>query len=150
MRKNNKKAAALENVNMLLLDRKLNEYMDKNGLSATEQRCRLVQVVFRHKVPHFPANIPFIAAIKNCGRGQQVVFGIKQSKISVIDESCLSSETTVGRAFIIDGIRYVLEDTVNGFQRYKPLFKRSSRNRRFTAEQIEEATTRRLITHYNL
>ena len=122
MKKNNKKVAALENVNLYTLTAKVNEFIAKNNLEPTEDKVRLVKMTLRHHVHHFPQDIPFIAAVRKCGE-QQVVFAIKRTKYALIDDIDVSSETNVGKEFEISGVRYVLEDTINGYPRYKPLIK---------------------------
>ncbi len=117
-----KNVAALENVNLLTLTAKVNEYIAKNNLEPTESNVRLVKMTLRHHVHHFPENIPFIAAVRRCGE-QQVVFSIKRTKYALIDDIDVSSETNVGKEFEISGVRYVQVDTINGFPRYKPLIK---------------------------
>lgn len=117
-----KNVAALENVNLLTLTAKVNEYIAKNNLEPTESNVRLVKMTLRHHVHHFPENIPFIAAVRRCGE-QQVVFSIKRTKYALIDDIDVSSETNVGKEFEISGVRYVQVDTINGFPRYKPLNK---------------------------
>ncbi|MBE6450679.1 MAG: hypothetical protein E7016_01800 [Alphaproteobacteria bacterium] len=120
MKKNNKKVAALENVNLLTLTSKVNEYIAKNDLTPTEDKVRLVQMTLRHHVHHFPKDIPFIAAVRKCGESQ-VVFSIKRTKYAVIEDIDISSETNVGKEFTISGVRYVQSDTINGYPRYKPI-----------------------------
>ena len=120
MKKNNKKVAALENVNLLTLTSKINEYIAKNDLTPTEDKVRLVQMTLRHHVHHFPKDIPFIAAVRKCGESQ-VVFAIKRTKYAVIEDIDISSETNVGKEFTISGVRYVQSDTINGYPRYKPI-----------------------------
>ena len=123
MKRNTKKnVAALENVNLLTLTAKVNEYIAKNNLTPTEEKVRLVKMTLRHHVHHFPENIPFIAAVRKCGESQ-VVFLIKRTKYAVIEDIAISSETNVGKEFEISGVRYVLEDTINGYPRYKPLIR---------------------------
>lgn len=117
-----KNSVSLENVNLFLVNNKIDEFLAQNNLQATEARCRLVQVVLRHKVHHFPVNIPFIAAVKKCDNGQQVVYKIKRSKIAAIDDIAISSETKVGQSFQIDRVTYEAVDTISGFARYKPIF----------------------------
>lgn len=113
------KVVAMENVNLLTLTDKVNKYAAKNNLVTTENGVRLVQMTLRHHVHHFPTNIPFIAAVKKCGE-KQVVFFVKRTKFAVIDDIDISSETNVGKTFEIDGVRYELKDTINGYPRYKP------------------------------
>lgn len=117
-----KNVAALENVNLLTLNEKVNEYIVRNNLTPTEDKVRLVKMTLRHHVHHFPENIPFIAATRKCGE-QQVVFSIKRTKYALIDDIDISSETNVGKEFEISGVRYVQVDTINGFPRYKPVIK---------------------------
>ena len=121
------KKVSLENVNLLVVDNKLNEFINKKGISATEGKCRLVQLVLRHKVHHFPTDIPFVAAVKNCVDGQVAVFNVKRTKLALIPGNAVAAETTVGKTFEISGVKYTLTDTVAGFGRYKPRNKRSER-----------------------
>lgn len=118
-----KNSVSLENVNLFLVNNKIDEFMAQNKLEPTEAKCRLVQLVFRHKVHHFPVNIPFIAAVKKCNDGKQVVFKIKRSKIATVDDIAISSETKVGGTFRIGEVTYEAVDLLNGFRRYKPVFK---------------------------
>ena len=120
MKREKNKHVALENVNMLVLNEKLNDFIRRQGVKATEDKCRLVQVVLRHKIHHFPIDIPFIAAVKNCGEGQVAVFNIKRTKLALIPGHSIAAETNVGKGFEISGVRYTLDDTVNGFERFKP------------------------------
>lgn len=123
MKKNDKKnVAARENVNLLTLTSKVNGYINKNNLTPTEDKVRLVKMTLRHHVHHFPKDIPFIAAVRKCGESQ-VVFSIKRTKFALIDDIDISSETNVGKEFEISGVRYVIADTVNGYPRYKPIIK---------------------------
>lgn len=120
MKSGKNKHVALENVNMLVINEKLSKFIEKQGAEATEDKCRLVQMVLRHKIHHFPIDIPFIAAVKNCGEGQVAVFNIKRTKLALIPGHSIAAETNVGKAFEISGVRYTLDDTVNGFERFKP------------------------------
>ena len=113
------KVVALENVNLLTLTDKVNRYVAKNNLVSSEHKVRLVQMTLRHPIHHFPVNIPFVAAVKKCGE-KQVVFMIKRTKFAVINDIDISSETNIGKSFEIDGVRYELKDTINGYPRYKP------------------------------
>ncbi|MBQ8870830.1 MAG: hypothetical protein IJ019_05590 [Alphaproteobacteria bacterium] len=122
MKKSNKNVAALENVNLLTLTAKVNEYITKNDLEPTEDKVRLVKMTLRHHVHHFPKDIPFIAAVRKCGESQ-VVFSIKRTKYAVIEDIDISSETNVSKEFTISGVRYVQSDTINGYPRYKPIIK---------------------------
>lgn len=117
-----KKSAALENVNIFLLNQKLDEHIVSNNMNPLEDKCRLVRIVLRHKVHHFPVNIPFIAVIKKCGDEQQVVYNIKRSKLASIKDIDIASETKVGSVFSIDNVSYEVVDTIHGFPRYKPIF----------------------------
>ena len=120
MKKNAKKSVlSLENVNMVCLTSKVNEFVTKNDLTPTENRVRLVQLTLRHPVHHLPVNIPFIAAIQKCGE-KQVVYSLKRSKFAIVDDIDVSSETRVSTEFTIDGVRYVQKDTINGLARYEP------------------------------
>ena len=119
MKREKNKHVALENVNMLVLNEKLNDFIRRQGVKATEDKCRLVQVVLRHKIHHFPIDIPFIAAVKNCGEGQVAVFNIKRTKLALIPGHSIAAETNVGKAFEISGVRYTLDDTVNRNERFK-------------------------------
>lgn len=117
-----KKSVSLENVNMLLLNQKINEYISQNGLNSAEPHCRLVQLVLRHKVHHFPINIPFIAAVKKCDDEKQVVFNVKRAKCACIQDISIASETKVEDSFVIDNIMYEKIDVLNGQPRYQPIF----------------------------
>ena len=124
-----KKTAALENVNVFVLNEKLNAYIQEHGLEPIEGKCRLVKMTLRHKVHHFPVNVPIIAAVRNCKDGKQVVFNIKRKKMTVIENMAISSKVNVDKDFTIDNVQYVVADTINGFVRYKPQMKRNRRNR---------------------
>ncbi len=126
--KNTKKVIAYEKINMMLVDNKINEYIKKFGLTADEERCRLVKLTLRHEVLHFPVNIPIIAAIKRCTNEENVVFNIARSKTTVIKLDDISSATPVTDKFSIRGIRYEAYDQISGYTRYKPCFKRSNRS----------------------
>ena len=52
MKKNSKKVAALENVNLYTLTAKVNEFIAKNNLEPTEDKVRLVKMTLRHHVHH--------------------------------------------------------------------------------------------------
>ena len=121
MKRNERKSLlALENVNMLIINTKVDEYIKRNELLPTEEKIRLVKMTLRHHVHHFPTGIPFIAAVRKCGE-KQVVFSIKRTKFAVIDDIDISSETNVGKEFEISGVRYVQADTINGYPRFKPV-----------------------------
>ena len=111
------KNIAMENLNLLLIDNKMNAYIKKNGLTQTEERCRLVKMTLRHHVHHFPENVPFIAAVKKCGE-QNVVFFLKRTKMASIADIDISSETNIKDSFEVDGQTYKMKDTINGFPRY--------------------------------
>ena len=87
------------------------------------------------KVHHFPINTPFIAAVVECEGGKQAVFFIKRKKYAMIDGSAVSSSKNVGESFEIDNVKYVLEGTINGMPRYKPVFPKA-RTRK--AVEVEE------------
>lgn len=129
---------SLENVNMLVVNNRLDEFINKNGTSATEGKCRLVQLVLRHKVHHFPTDIPFVAVVKNCADGQVAVFNIKRTKLALIPGDAVAAETNVGNTFEISGVRYTLADTINGFERYKPRNKQPERYRKAIIMPEEE------------
>ena len=129
---------SLENVNMLVVNNRLDEFINKKGTSATEGKCRLVQLVLRHKIHHFPTDIPFVAVVKNCADGQVAVFNIKRTKLALIPGDAVAAETNVGKAFEISGVRYTLTDTINGFERYKPRNKQPERYRKAIIMPEEE------------
>ena len=129
---------SLENVNMLVVNNRLNEFINKKGISATEGKCRLVQLVLRHKVHHFPTGIPFVAVVKNCTDNQVAVFNIKRTKLALISGHSVAAETTVGKTFEISGVKYTLTDTINGFERYKPRNKQPERYRKAVIMPEEE------------
>ena len=116
------KVTSLENVNTLVLTEKLNEFIAENGVKAIANNCRLVKMSLSEKVHHFPVNIPFIAAVIECESGKQAVFFVKRKKFALIESGIVSSSKNVGESFEIDNIKYVLEDTINDFPRYKPVF----------------------------
>lgn len=115
-----KKIAALENVNLIVLNNKINDFMTENKLQAQEGHCRLVRMVLRHHVHSFPQNIPFIAAVTACANGENVVFGIKRKKMAIIPGNSIASETKIGDTFEMGGVKYAIKDTVNGIPRYEP------------------------------
>lgn len=115
-----KKVASLENVNVVVLNNKINDFVKENNLEVKENHCRLVRMVLRHHVHSFPQNIPFIAAVTACADGQNVVFCIKRKKIALISGNSIASETKVGDNFEMGGVKYVLKDTLNGVPRYEP------------------------------
>lgn len=147
---NVKKSVTSDNINSFFLDEKINAYIRKIGTIADEQKCRLVKMVLRHEVHHFPINIPFIAAVKRCKNGKVAVFNIKRAKTAFIDGHSIASETLVDKEFVIDGVRYV--ETVpyaDGYPRYQPLFKRCRRERD-TKDYLEEVTFKEMITPHTL
>ena len=126
---------SLENLNTLVLSEKLNEFIAGEGAEALAKNCRLVRMSLCEKVHHFPINIPFIAAAVECEGGKQAVFFIKRKKYAMIDGSAVSSSKNVGESFEIDNVKYVLEGTINGMPRYKPVFPKA-RTRK--AVEVEE------------
>lgn len=110
-----------ENVNVMLLNEKLEAFIKENKLTAVEPKCRLVKMVLRGDVHHFPKDIPFIASVIKCNDGYAAFF-IKRKKLAFIEDGAVASETKVGDSFEIDNVRYVVEDTINGFPRFKPEF----------------------------
>ena len=126
---------SLENLNTMLLSEKLNEFIAGEGAKALAKNCRLVRMSLCEKVHHFPVNIPFIAAAVECEGGKQAVFFIKRKKYAMIDGSAVSSSKNVGESFEIDNVKYVLEDTINGMPRYKPVF---PKERTRKAVKVEE------------
>lgn len=121
-----KKSAALENVNLFIVNQKINDFMSDNNLQSLETNCRLAKIVLRQKVRNFPTNIPFIAIVKKCEDGKQVVFNVKAAKMDQIDDAAIASETKVNeKAFVIDGIPYEIIDKINGFARYQPKFNKT-------------------------
>ena len=117
-----KKAVSLENINLMILSEKVDNAIKANELNAHETKTRLVQMTLRHDVHHFPTNIPFIAAVRHCEDGKSVVFNVKRSKIAIIDQDSISSETAIKDRFKIGTINYILKDTINGYPRYAPRF----------------------------
>ncbi len=115
---------AKENLNLLVLNNKLNEFIAANQEEATEGKARLVKMTLRGDVHHFPTNIPFIGATIRCAGDKQAVFFIKRKKLAMVESGAISSETNVGDSFEIDNVQYVLEDRINGFPRFKPVFKK--------------------------
>ncbi len=107
---------------MMILSEKVNNAIEANALSAQETQARLVQMCLRHDIHHFPKNIPFVAVVRHCADGKSVVYNVKRSKIAVIDQDSISSETNIGKRFKIGGVDYILKDTINGFPRYAPRF----------------------------
>lgn len=117
------KIISFENTNAWILNQKLDKHIVAKGFMSKEDKCRMVQVVLRHKVHKFPVGIPIVAAVKSLENGKVAVFNIKRSTAAIVDGIDIASETNIGREFAIDGVRYILQDTINGFPRYKPQFK---------------------------
>lgn len=117
-----KRVVSLENVNLFLLSKKMDQHIKEQGLVPCETKTRLVQMSLRHDVLHLPKNIPFIVAVRHCEGEKSVVFDIRQGKFAIINPSSISSETNIGRTFKIGQVEYVLKDTINGMRRYAPKF----------------------------
>ena len=117
-----KTVVSLENINMMILSEKVNNAIEANALSPHETQARLVQMSLRHEVHHFPKGIPFIAVVRHCSDGKSVVYNVKRSKMAVIEQDSISSETNVGKSFKIGSVNYIMKDTINGFPRYVPKF----------------------------
>ncbi|HCU58460.1 MAG TPA: hypothetical protein DIC64_00580 [Alphaproteobacteria bacterium] len=115
------KTASLENVNAIVLNEKLGDFIAQNGTKAVSN-CRLVRMSLSEKVHHFPQNIPFIAAVRECEGGKQAVFFIKRKKYALVEGAAVSSSKNVGESFEIDNVKYILEDTMNDMPRYKPVY----------------------------
>lgn len=117
-----KKVISEENVNLSLIDQKLEKFLTENGLTATEPRARLVRMTLGQAadVHHFPTNIPFIAGVRQCG-DKKVAYFLKRKKLAVIENFMVSNETNVGKEFEVDGVKYIQKDTLNGFPRYTPV-----------------------------
>ena len=128
------KATSLENVNTVVLTEKLNEFIAQSGVKAVSDKCRIVRMTLSEKIHHFPVNIPFIAAAIECEEGKQAVFFIKRKKFAMIEGAAVSASKNVGDTFEIDSIKYVLEDTINGMPRYKPVFPKACRATRKPVE----------------
>jgi len=127
--------ASLENVNTIVLNEKLKEFIAGENAKPIAKNCRLVRMSLCEKVHHFPVNIPFIAATIECEGGKQAVFFIKRKKYALIEGSAISSSKNVGDSFEIDNIKYILEDTINEMPRYKPVF---PKERTRKAVKVEE------------
>lgn len=140
------KNISLENTNVLIINKKLDEHIAAQGLQAKEDKCRLVQLVLRHKVHKFPVGIPVVAAVKSLEEGKLAVFNLKRTTLATIDGDAVASETNIGKEFEIDGIRYVQTDTVDGMARYKPFFNKKQKNRGFevSAEEREKLSSKNL------
>jgi len=117
------KTASLENVNTIVLNEKLAEFINENSAKAVSN-CRLVRMTLKEKVHHFPVNIPFIAAVRDCEGGKQAVFFIKRKKYALVEGGAVSSSKNVGDSFELDNVKYVVDDTMNGMPRYKPVFQK--------------------------
>ncbi len=128
------KASALENVNAMVLTEKLGEFIKESKVKALSDKCRIVRMTLSQKIHHFPVNIPFIAAVVECEEGKQAVFFIKRKKFALIEGGAISSSKSVGESFEIDKVKYVLEDTINGMPRYKPVFPKSDKAARKAVE----------------
>lgn len=121
------KASSLENVNAVVLTEKLNEFIAGENVKPLSDKCRIVRMTLSEKVHHFPVNIPFIAAAVECEEGKQAVFFIKRKKYAIIEGAAVSASKNVGDSFEIDNIKYVLEGTLNGMPRYKPVFPKTDK-----------------------
>ena len=119
--------SSLENVNTIVLTEKLSEFIKESGVKAVSDKCRIVKMSLSEKVHHFPVDIPFIAAVMDCEEGKQALFFIKRKKFALVEGGIVSSSKNVGNSFEIDGIKYVLEDTVNDMPRYKPVFPKAEK-----------------------
>ncbi|MBR1915682.1 MAG: hypothetical protein IJ830_04520 [Alphaproteobacteria bacterium] len=122
--------SSLENVNTLILTEKLSEFIKQSGVNAVSDKCRIVKMSLCEKVHHFPLDTPFIAAVMDCEDGKQAVFYIKRKKFALVEGSAVSSSKSVGSNFEIDGIKYVLEDTLNEMPRYRPVFPKNDKTAR--------------------
>jgi len=120
------KSSSLENVNAVVLTEKLNEFIKSEGVKPLSDKCRIARMTLSQKVHHFPVNIPFIAAVIECEDGKQAVFFIKRKKYAIIEGATVSASKNVGDSFEIDSIKYVLEGTLNGMPRYKPVFPKTN------------------------
>jgi hypothetical protein len=118
------KSISLENLNLLILNDKIDAYINANSLQPIEANAHLMNVVLRHKVHHFPVGIPFIAAVKKCANGKEVVFSLNRSKISAIADVDILNQTNVGGTFKVGGVTYTQKDTLNGYPRYQPKTKK--------------------------
>ena len=114
---------ANENLNLLVLNNKLKQFIADNNEEAAEGKARLVKMTLRGDVHHFPTNSPFIGATIRCEGDKQAVFFIKRKKLAFVESGAIASETNVGDTFEVDNIQYVLKDTINGFPRYEPDFR---------------------------
>ena len=132
------KSIALENTNVININKKMDEYIAAQRMAAKENKCRMVQLVLRHKVHKFPVGIPVVAAVKSLEDGKVAVFNLKRTTMAIIEGDAIASETNIDREFIIDGIRYVQIDTINGFQRYKSIFPKRARSRGFEISDEEQ------------
>ena len=119
--------SSLENVNTIVLTEKLSEFIKESNVKAVSDKCRIVKMSLSEKVHHFPVDIPFIAAVMDCEEGKQALFFIKRKKFALVEGGIVSSSKNVGNSFEIDGIKYVLEDTVNDMPRYKPVFPKAEK-----------------------
>ncbi len=118
------KIVAPEFVNLMVLDQKLKSFISESDEEATEAKARLVKMTLRGDVHHFPTNIPFVGATIRCANDKQAVFFIKRKKIAFVESGDIASETNIGNEFEIDNVRYVLQDKLNDFPRYKPDLKK--------------------------
>ena len=119
--------SSLENVNTIVLTEKLSEFIKESNVKAVSDKCRIVKMSLSEKVHHFPIDIPFIAAVMDCEEGKQALLFIKRKKFALVEGNAVSSSKNVGNSFEIDGIKYVLEDTVNDMPRYKPVFPKAEK-----------------------
>ena len=116
------KAIAAENVNLYVLNQKLHEFVKSKGLSFAENRAHLKTIMTSQKVHHFPVHAPFLAACVLCDDGRYAVFNIKHKKYALLPADVISSMTSIKDSFELGHTRYVLKDTLNGFERYKPVY----------------------------
>ena len=113
------KTIATENVNLYVLNQKLHEFAKSNGVSFSEKRAHLKWIMLNQEVLHFPIRIPVLAACVLCDNGKYAVFSIMRKKYAFIPADTISSMTDVKDSFEIGKSRYIVKDTINGFERYK-------------------------------
>ena len=113
------KVIAQENVNLYVLNQKLHEFAKSSGVSFSEKRAHLKWIMVNQKIHHIPLHIPVLAACVLCDNGQWAVFTVTRKKYALIPADAITSMTDVKDSFEVGKSRYVIKDTINGFERYK-------------------------------
>lgn len=128
------KIIALENLNSLVVNNRVNAAAVKIGLQSNEENVRLVKVMLREsKKAKVPTGVPLYAFVKNFkfnGNNVIAVYDIASGKLQFVNDTFIASETDVKGRFTIGPVTYGLLDTVNGAKRYHPICVSQRRPRR--------------------